>query len=259
MSSTHDNIRAYAGAEAATAWAADPGFYPTERALVERWFPAPPARVADLGCGAGRTTASLVELGYDVTALDLAPDLLAVAEARVPQATFLLRDAAEVDALGDPFDAVLFSFNGIDCIRPVGQRVALLAAAYRALRPGGILYLSTHDAPAQVRRDLADRDAVRRVPRWLAAQVRRPSFLQGYWRMGNPTHQVLYARSPGVTVRQLRSAGFTVLAVAGARKYKQEGTVDLPVAGRGASARSGLQAFVGGLAHVHLVAQRPAR
>ena len=256
MSTTDDNIRAYAGAAAAEAWGTDRGMYPAERELVARWFPAPPAQVADLGCGTGRTTETLVELGYQVTALDLAPDLLEVAAARVAGASFLLRDAVELDRVGTTFDAVLFSFNGIDCIRPVADRLAVLAAIRRSLRPGGILYLSTHNAAGQVRRDLSRRDTALRVPRWLAQQVPSPSALQGYWRVGNPTSQVLYSRSPGVTVRQLRRAGFEVLAVEGTARFKQPGTVPLPTSGPASSVRDGVLAFAHGLAHVHLVARR---
>lgn len=45
-------------------------------------------RVADLGCGEGRMTAHLSELGLDIFGLDLSPRLLALARARHPALTF---------------------------------------------------------------------------------------------------------------------------------------------------------------------------
>ncbi|HEY8047945.1 MAG TPA: class I SAM-dependent methyltransferase, partial [Ramlibacter sp.] len=42
-------------------------------------LPAPPARVLDLGCGAGWTSTFLGMRGYHVTGQDIAPDMLALA------------------------------------------------------------------------------------------------------------------------------------------------------------------------------------
>lgn len=51
----------------------------TRAAWVRRltaWLPAPPARVADLGCGTGSLAVLLATLGHDVTASDIAPAMV---------------------------------------------------------------------------------------------------------------------------------------------------------------------------------------
>jgi SAM-dependent methyltransferase len=58
--------------------------------------PAGPATVLDIGCGAGATTAALIAARPDskVVGVDLSPELMAVAQDRVPSASFVVADAA---------------------------------------------------------------------------------------------------------------------------------------------------------------------
>ena len=46
-------------------------------------------RVVDVGCGAGVLTSALVDAGFDVTGVDSSADLLAIAAASVPGASFM--------------------------------------------------------------------------------------------------------------------------------------------------------------------------
>lgn len=68
------------------------------------------ARILDAGCGPGMLTAELAARGADVVAADIAPQLLAIAEARLapacrPRVTFHAGDMTDA-ALGS-FDAVI--------------------------------------------------------------------------------------------------------------------------------------------------------
>jgi len=62
----------------------------------------------DLGCGPGNSTELLLRRfpGADVTGLDSSPDMVAAAQARLPQLRFQVADIAAWDAAG-PFDAIL--------------------------------------------------------------------------------------------------------------------------------------------------------
>jgi SAM-dependent methyltransferase len=98
-------------------------------------------RVLDVGCGAGPLTKVLVAAGFDVTGLDISVDLLELACANVPAASFVhasvydlpIRGFDAVVALGEP---LAYHSEGADAEQLVSrffQRVA------EALPPGGML------------------------------------------------------------------------------------------------------------------------
>lgn len=86
---------------------------------------APPATVLELGCGTGRVTRQLLELGYAVTGVDESPDMLAHAP---PEAETVRARIEELD-LGRRFDAVLLLSNLLTVEAP--QRRAFLDACAR--------------------------------------------------------------------------------------------------------------------------------
>ncbi|MFC7490221.1 MULTISPECIES: class I SAM-dependent methyltransferase [unclassified Knoellia] len=86
---------------------ADPTTRAAWRDLLLEVLPAAPARIADLGCGTGTLTRLLTDEGYAVDGLDLSPQMINRARAKVPQATFVVGDASD-PALGPAtYDAVL--------------------------------------------------------------------------------------------------------------------------------------------------------
>ena len=103
----------------------------------------PPARLLELGCGAGRTTRQLVGLGYEVTAVDDSPEMLAhVTGCEVVEADLFALD------LGARFDVVLGASHFVDDADRE-RRAALLATCARHLAPGGVVLLERYD-PAWV-------------------------------------------------------------------------------------------------------------
>jgi SAM-dependent methyltransferase len=96
-----------------------------EGALVAAAVP-PPASVLELGCGTGRITRQLVQLGYDVTAVDESSEMLA----HVRGATTVLARIEELD-LQRRFDAVLLLSNLLT-VEPRRRRVFLAACARHA-------------------------------------------------------------------------------------------------------------------------------
>src|SRR5207302_4325273 len=66
----------------------DPGRarYLAEMAAVLALLPPPPARLLDLGCGTGWTSVFFARAGYEVVGVDIAPDMIAHAEANCDRA-----------------------------------------------------------------------------------------------------------------------------------------------------------------------------
>lgn len=112
---------------------------PDDAAEVVAAIAPPPARLLELGCGAGRTTRPLVGFGYDVTAVDEDPAMLA----HVTGATVLEADLFTLD-LGARFDVVLGASHFVDDADPA-RRAALLATCARHVVPGGWVLLERFD------------------------------------------------------------------------------------------------------------------
>ncbi len=112
------------------------------RALLEM-APLPPgARVLDVGCGTGASTALLLEAAAPrgrVVGVDISLGMLERARARVPAAAFVQADACRLDAVfRGPFDAVVY--NAVLFMLPDAR--GSLAGAAALLASGGVLLAS---------------------------------------------------------------------------------------------------------------------
>lgn len=108
----------------------------------------PVRRLAELGCGTGSLTALLARRGYSVTAVDLSPDMLAMAEqkCRGLDVRLVCQDMSRL-ALPSPADAVISCLDSVNYVtRPAALRRAF-RRAHRALVPGG-LFLFDVKTPA---------------------------------------------------------------------------------------------------------------
>lgn len=77
------------------------------RELLLGVLPPAPARIADLGCGTGTLTRLLVDEGYTVDGLDFSPEMISRARAKVPEAEFVVADAASPPFEAGAYDVVL--------------------------------------------------------------------------------------------------------------------------------------------------------
>lgn len=77
------------------------------RELLLGVLPPAPARIADLGCGTGTLTRLLVDEGYSVDGLDFSPEMITRARVKVPEADFVVADAAAPPFETGAYDVVL--------------------------------------------------------------------------------------------------------------------------------------------------------
>jgi ubiquinone/menaquinone biosynthesis C-methylase UbiE len=96
-------------------------------------------RMLDLGCGNGAKIAHLAPR-FELVAVDLSEEQLRLARARVPEATFVRGDFAELEFAPGTFDAIsaLYSLMHV----PREEHGALFARIMRWLKPGGVFLAS---------------------------------------------------------------------------------------------------------------------
>ena len=112
----------------------------------QRFAPAGLAgqRVLDVGCGGGLLSEALARAGAQVTAIDLAPELVKVARLHT------LESGVQVDYQVKAVEALAAerpgSFDAVTCmemLEHVPDPASIIAACATLLRPGGRLFLST--------------------------------------------------------------------------------------------------------------------
>ena len=104
-------------------------------------------RLLDIGCGTGRTSFLLAERFEHVDAFDIVPEMIEVARERNRELGLPIRfftgDARDLGEGDARYDAVLFSYNGIEGILDPKGRERVLAEAWRVLKPGGAFVFTT--------------------------------------------------------------------------------------------------------------------
>lgn len=107
----------------------------------------PPARVVDLGAGAGAWALRLVAAGYEVVAVERSAEQFAC-----PNAKLIVADLNQdfAPAVGGQFDAV----TAIEVIEHLENPRHLLRQAKQLLKPGGLMFVTTpniENVPARIR------------------------------------------------------------------------------------------------------------
>ncbi|MFD7551873.1 class I SAM-dependent DNA methyltransferase [Streptomyces sp. NPDC059578] len=127
---------------------------PMERALLglfaEQVLAAPsPLPVLDVGCGTGRVTAHLTDLGVPVTGVDLSPGMVDVARATHPGCTFTVGSMLDLDVPDHSLGGVLAWYSTIHV--PDDHLPRALAEFARVLAPGGQLLLGFQSGTVPLR------------------------------------------------------------------------------------------------------------
>ncbi|WP_232695432.1 class I SAM-dependent DNA methyltransferase [Brevibacillus daliensis] len=116
-----------------------------------------PSRIIDLGCGTGNITIPLAKKGFQVTGVDLSPEMLAIAYEKMKEArvdvTWIEQDMAEL--MLEKVDSVI-SF--CDCLSYVTDEEAVkktFERVYQHLIPGGSFLFDVH-SPYKILHFFAD-------------------------------------------------------------------------------------------------------
>lgn len=134
---------------------------PCEQLLFETYIPQGSA-ILDLGVGGGRTTTYLAPRASHYVGIDYAASMVAASRAKFPGQEFLVADAADLSMFSNSsFDAVVFSFNGIDNLNGDGRR-RCLDHICRVLKGGGVFIFSTHNPRSLIVRPRLNRERAQR-------------------------------------------------------------------------------------------------
>jgi SAM-dependent methyltransferase len=93
-------------------------------------------RLLDVGCGTGQSRQVYRERTARYTGIDLSLFSLSLARRRLTGSTWAQADALKLPFRDGSFDAVAFS----SVLHHIGDMEGALAAAYRVLRPGGLVF-----------------------------------------------------------------------------------------------------------------------
>lgn len=101
------------------------------------------AEILELACGPGNITAYLLKKRPDFKWLgtDLSPNMIELAKSNNPGAEFQLLDCRELNRLNKRYDGIVCGFALPYLSKE--EAIRLIGDAAGALKPGGILYLST--------------------------------------------------------------------------------------------------------------------
>jgi SAM-dependent methyltransferase len=114
--------------------------------LVERYRPGA-GSVLELACGTGSVLARLRDR-YEVTGVDLSPEMLAIARQKLPEVDLVEADMSRA-RLGRHFDAVLCVYDSINHLLSFRRWEATFATARVHLRPGGVFVFDVN-TPARL-------------------------------------------------------------------------------------------------------------
>lgn len=104
----------------------------------QRWK-RPVRAVVELGCGTGSLTQLLARRGYQMTGVDLSPDMLAVADQKCEGlgVLFLCQDMSRLTLL-ERADAVVSCLDSVNYVTRPAALKRTFQRVYQALAPGGL-------------------------------------------------------------------------------------------------------------------------
>jgi len=173
---------------------------PVRLGYVNQRQPLAGKKVLDVGCGGGLLSEAMALAGADVSAIDLAPELIKVARLHA------LESGASVDYKVQAVEALAAespgTFDAVTCmelLEHVPNPRAIIAACAKALKPGGRLFVST----------------INRTPAAFALAIVGAEYIARLLPKG--THQYAHFIRPSELAVWLRAADLQLEDVSGVR------------------------------------------
>lgn len=235
------NLEAYTNAQTVDYYSRLAGLQPCEQYVFSKYVP-PAIDVLDLGVGGGRTTPYLSSDNRRYVGVDYSSAMINICRKTFPGLPFHTLDAADLSYFDSGhFDAVVFSFNGIDYLYPDDQRMRCLLGVNRLLKSNGIFIFSVHNAKiVAVRPHLHAVDMLRKAWRLLQSitktillfykQLGRKAFYDGVGYINDPTHGGLltHTSTPHLVAEELANAGFRLVEVVSSNYPARSGIFTSP-------------------------------
>ena len=156
------------------------------------------ARVLDVGCGAGLLSEALAQAGAQVTALDLAPELVEIAKLHLLESGLTVDYRLQsVEAMAAEIPGTFDVITCMELLEHVPDPGSVLQACASLLRPGGKLFVST----------------LNRTPLAFATAIVGAEYLVGLLPRG--THDYQSFIRPAELAGWLRTAGLALEDVSG--------------------------------------------
>jgi SAM-dependent methyltransferase len=108
--------------------------YLMDVAQIMSFLPPAPAKLLDVGVGSGWTSELFAKAGYDVTGIDISPDMIALSKRRDCSARFLVSDY-EVGPIAGSFDAAVI----YDALHHADDEARVIRNIFDRLPADGIL------------------------------------------------------------------------------------------------------------------------
>jgi len=126
------------------------GLWKSEKIIISKNITDLSSPILELGCGCGRISFGLLELGYDqVHASDFSAAMVKGAKKIATKMNFSIplevADATDLAYQNDSFEAVIFGFNGLMQIPGRKNRIRTLREINRVLSSGGKFIFTSHD------------------------------------------------------------------------------------------------------------------
>lgn len=140
----------------------------------------------ELACGTGTILAGFAK-NFEITGLDLSPEMLSMAQQKLPNIPLLQGDMANFE-LNQTYDIVLCIFNSINHLTSFKQWSSLFKNASKHLNPGGIFIFDINTTERL--------EALAKMPSWLGevqsgfASIEMRALKKGYqWHVQIFKHQ----------------------------------------------------------------------
>ena len=187
--------------------------FPRERRVLDQYF-EPDGRVLDLGCGCGRTTRALAHRGFDVVGVDVSEAMVERGRRLFDDLDIRLGNAVDLEFADRSFEYVLFSYVGLDSIRPESNRDRALSEINRILDANGTFAFSSHNFLYNLPALLFDRGHLRN---FYLENGNRDRVGSRYKADGHEFGVMWYISNPIHQIRQLRRHGFDTVELVGKR------------------------------------------